>query len=199
MSTSPVEAPDLADVFRAYPHGVPELLAYHDILLRGESDLSISERELIAAYVSGINACGFCFGAHSIIASAFGLSEVLIRALVDDLEAAPVEQRLKSLLHYVGKLTRTPARVTEQDRAQVYAAGWSARALHDAVATCALFNFMNRLVEGMGVRTSPAIQAAQRERHDAAAQQYDRSPYVNYGRRIGVVAARPDASQAEGT
>ncbi|MEQ1440052.1 peroxidase-related enzyme [Fontimonas sp. SYSU GA230001] len=199
MSTNPSEAPDLADVFRAYPHGVPELLAYHDILLRGASDLSVAQRELIAAYVSGINACGFCFGAHSIIASTFGVSEDLIRALVDDLDAAPVEQRLKSLLYYVGKLTRTPARVTEQDRAQVYAAGWSARALHDAVATCALFNFMNRLVEGMGVRTSSAIQAAQRERHGAAPQQNDPSPYMNYGRRIGVVPPLPDVPQPDDT
>jgi hypothetical protein len=100
------------------------------------------------------------------------------------------------LLHFVGKLTRAPSRVTEHDRTQVYAAGWSARALHDAVATCALFNFMNRLVEGMGVRTSPAIQAAQRERHAAAALQNDQSPYMNYGRRIGVV---PPASEVTRT
>ncbi len=79
----------------------------------------------------------------------------------------------------------------------MYAAGWSARALHDAVATCALFNFMNRLVEGMGVRTSPAIQAAQRERNGAAAQQNDRSPYVNYGRRIGVMPPRPAAPEIQ--
>lgn len=199
MNTSPSEAPDLADVFRAFPHGVPELLAYHDILLRGESDLSVAQRELIAAYVSGINACGFCFGAHSIIASTFGLSEDLIRALVDDLDAAPVEPRLKALLQHIGKLTRTPARVTEQDRAHVYAAGWSARALHDAVATCALFNFMNRIVEGMGVRTSPAIQAAQRERHGEAALQNDRSPYINYGRRIGVLPPLPGGPQPDDT
>jgi hypothetical protein len=34
----------------------------------------------------------------------------------------------------------------------VFAAGWDERALHDAVSVCALFNFMNRLVEGLGIQ-----------------------------------------------
>jgi hypothetical protein len=33
----------------------------------------------------------------------------------------------------------------------VLAAGWSERALHDAVAVCALVNMMNRLIEGLGI------------------------------------------------
>lgn len=181
------ENPELADVFRSFPAGAAELLAYHDILLRGESPLSIAERELIAAYVSGLNVCDFCVGAHSIIAEAFGVPLATVAALLFDPETAAVDQRMKSLLRYVHKLTRAPATVTARDRQAVFDAGWSERALHDAVATCALFNFMNRLVEGMGVKTSPAIQAAQRERHARAAAEHDMTPYTNYGRRIGVI------------
>jgi uncharacterized peroxidase-related enzyme len=186
MTALPPE-PELSDVFRAFPRGVPELLEYHDILLRGESPLPIVTRELIAAYVSGLNACLFCKGAHSIIAETFGVPPELIENLVIDLERADIDEPLKPLLRYVGKLTRAPASVTEQDRRAVLAAGWTERALHDAVATCALFNFMNRLVEGMGVKTSAAIQAAQRARHAQSAQGHDPAPYVNYGRRIGVI------------
>ena len=54
--------PHLLDVFRAFPAQVRPLLAYHDALLRAESPLTIAERELIAAFVSGLNACNFCFG-----------------------------------------------------------------------------------------------------------------------------------------
>lgn len=187
MTTALPEHPELSDVFRAYPIGVAPLLEYHDILLRGDSPLSVAQRELIAAYVSGLNACGFCFGAHRIIAEAFGVPESLIQSLVADLEQAAVDAALKPLLRYVGKLTRAPASVTAQDRAAVFAAGWSERALHDAVATCALFNFMNRLVEGMGVTTSAAIQTAQRARHNQSAQDADPRPYTHYGQRIGVL------------
>lgn len=179
--------PDLADVFRAYPIGVAELLAYHDALLRGDSPLTVAERELIAAYVSGLNACSFCLGAHRIIAEAFDVSPTLITRLLNDFETAAVEPRLRPILRLVAKLTRAPASVRAADRDAVFAAGWSERALHDAVAVCALFNFMNRLVEGMGVTTSPAIQAGQRARHARGALADSKTPYQDYGRRIGVL------------
>jgi hypothetical protein len=52
---------------------------------------------------------------------------------------------------YVGKLTLTPAKITPEDAEAVLAAGWQEQALHDAVAVCALFNMMNRLVDGLGI------------------------------------------------
>ncbi len=180
------DGPDLADVFRAYPQAVEPLLRYHDILLRGDSPLSVAQRELIAAYVSGLNACAFCLGAHTIIAEAFGVPDALVRSLLDDLDTAAVEPALRPLLRYVEKLTRAPGSLRADDREAVFDAGWSERALHDAVSVCALFNFMNRLVEGMGVVTSPAIQAAQRARHQQAGEP-NPDPYLDYGRRIGVI------------
>jgi hypothetical protein len=41
----------------------------------------------------------------------------------------------------------------------VYDAGWDERAVYDAVAVCALFNFMNRYVEGLGVTAGPELTA----------------------------------------
>lgn len=181
------DPPELGDVFRVYPAGVPALLDYHDSLLRGASPLTVAQRELIAAYVSGLNACAFCLGAHQIIAETFGVPANTVEALLTDPELAAVEPALRPLLHYVGKLTLAPASVRAADRAAVYAAGWSEHALHDTVAVCALFNFMNRLVEGMGVQTSPAIQAAQRARHQQAADQANPQPYRDFGRRLGIL------------
>ncbi len=141
----------LVDVLRAYPETARPLLEYHQVLLRGPSPLSVAERELIAAYVSSLNACAYCHGVHAATAGAFGIDEGTLTALADDLEAAPVAQRMKPLLRYVGKLTRTPAEIGPADAEAVLAAGWEEKALHDAVAVCALFNFMNRYVEGLGV------------------------------------------------
>ena len=162
------------------------MLEYHDALLRGDSPLSVAERELIAAYVSGLNACDFCLGAHSIIAEALGVDAALIEAMVADPDAAPVSEKLRPLLAYVRKLTRSPGSMTRAEREAVFAAGWCERALHDAVATCALFNFMNRLVEGMGVVGGPAIRAAQRQRSAGTAGPTG-TPYQDYGRRIGAL------------
>lgn len=145
----------LLDVFRAYPDTARPLLDYHQVLLRGPSPLSVAERELIAAYVSGLNACGYCHGIHTAVAEAFGVAEGTLAGLLDDLDTAAVDERLKPILRYVGKLTRTPSRVTPGDAQAVLDAGWDERTLHDAVAVCALFNFMNRLVDGLGITARP--------------------------------------------
>lgn len=147
--------PDLAAVFRRFPAAVSPLLEYHDRVLRDPSPLTVAERELIAAWVSGLNACTFCHGAHRIAAESFGVDPALIEALMADIEASPVEAKLKPILAYVRKLTLTPARMVEADAEAVYAAGWDEQALFDAISVCALFNFMNRIVEGSGIRRDP--------------------------------------------
>jgi uncharacterized peroxidase-related enzyme len=154
----------LRDVFAAFPRTSQPLLDYHQALLRGPSPFSVAERELIAAYVSGLNACGYCHGVHTATAQAFGIDEGLVAALLDDLDTAAVEERMKPVLRYVGKLTRTPSQMTPADAEAVYTAGWDERALHDAVSVCALFNFMNRLADGLGIQAGERYfqQAAER-------------------------------------
>ena len=58
--------------------------------------------------------------------------------------------RIRPVLAYVAKLTATPDRITGSDAEAVLSAGWSEKALHDAVSICGLFNLMNRLVSGLG-------------------------------------------------
>ena len=147
--------PGLDKVFRRLPHTVMPLLEYHDRLLRDPSPLTVAERELIAAYVSGINSCTYCHGAHVVAARAFGVDSALFDGLMADLETSAIDGKLKPILAYVGKLTRTPSMMTEADSTRVYAAGWDEQALFDAVSVCALFNFMNRIVEGSGIKANP--------------------------------------------
>lgn len=147
--------PNLDKVFRRFPHTIRPLLEYHDRLLRDPSPLTVAERELIAAYVSGVNSCTFCHGAHVVAARAFGIDPALFDGLMADVASSQVDNRLKPILAYVGKLTRTPSMMTEADAHKVYEAGWDEQALFDAVSVCALFNFMNRIVEGSGIKANP--------------------------------------------
>jgi len=141
----------LADLRRADLDLFDKLRPYGHQLMRGPSPLTPAERELIAAYVSGVNSCRFCHGTHALVAQMFGIEEGVIKGLLDDIDLAPVSDRLKPILRYVRKLTETPSRMIEADAAAVYDAGWSDQALIHAIAVCAYFNNMNRLVEGAGI------------------------------------------------
>ncbi|MEX2239209.1 MAG: peroxidase-related enzyme [Burkholderiales bacterium] len=136
------------------------LIELHQALLRGDSPLAPAQLELIAAYVSALNACEYCYGVHAETARAFGLAEDVLEALLADPGSAPVEPGMRPLLAYAKKLTVSPARMTQADADAVFAAGWSERALHDAVLTVCLFNFMNRLLEGHGCKGTAEIHAA---------------------------------------
>jgi uncharacterized peroxidase-related enzyme len=140
-----------------------KLRPYGHRLMRGPSPLTPGQRELIAAYVSGVNSCRYCHGAHSLVARAFGVDEGALAASLDNIEIAPIDAQLKPILRYVRKLTESPSRMTAADAAAVYAAGWSDEALLHAIAVCAYFNNMNRLVEGAGI-------VGTTEDHSAAAQ-----------------------------
>lgn len=174
---------DLTHVFRRFPMGVKPLCEYTDDLLRGPSPFSVGEREFIAAYVSGINACRYCHGAHSIIAELHGIDANLLNSVLNDPAGAGVEPKMLPVLDYVRKLTETPAQLTDADAQRVFDAGWSEEALYHAISVCALFNFMNRIVEGCGVESDPVVRDTQRERH--AAMRDEPRPYTLFARKIG--------------
>src|SRR5215472_2318183 len=98
----------LLDVFRAYPETARPLMDYHQALMRGSSPLSLAERELIAAYVSGLNAYRYCHGVHAATAQAFGIGAGTLGALLADVGAAPVAERRKPLRRNARKLTLNP-------------------------------------------------------------------------------------------
>lgn len=141
----------LLQVFQAFPKAARPLLEYHEVLLRGESPFSAAERELIAAYVSGLNNCNYCRAVHSQTAVALGIDADAISEILSGSGLEHVDQRMRPVLAFVRKLTRSPSKITAADVDPIFVAGWDDRALHDATAICALFNLMNRLVNGLGV------------------------------------------------
>lgn len=123
----------------------------HDVM-RGRSRLTIAERELIAAFVSYTNECAYCVGVHTQVANNFGVSAGVLESLAQDIDSAPVDSRLRPMLHFARKLTLTPSMMTEQDAQSVFDAGWSEDALYDLICVASLFNFYNRLLDGHGIK-----------------------------------------------
>jgi uncharacterized peroxidase-related enzyme len=151
------ENSDITDItFNDRPRLGPLDKASNEIM-RGPSSFSEAEREMMAAYVSGLNACAFCHGSHKAVAKQFGIRPEVVEQLVEDVDTAPIEESLKPVFHYLKKLTLEASKLTKVDVEKVIAAGWSEDALHEAILVGCLFNFYNRLLDGHGIKGNPAI------------------------------------------
>ena len=178
----------LSDLYRHFPENVMSLMEYTDGILRAAGELSIGERELIATFVSGLNACDFCFQSHLIYAKAFGLDGGVVESLLEDIDGAPVAEKLKPILHYVKKLNRLPSKITQADARAVFDAGWGEQALYEAVQVCALFNMMNRIIEGTGVNFDYVANPEVHSIRDTNPEDLAHS-YRDFGERVAALAA----------
>ncbi|MTI32751.1 carboxymuconolactone decarboxylase family protein [Xanthovirga aplysinae] len=163
--------------FQKFNTGIerPLLELQEKIMRSKDSPLSEGQREFIAAFVSATNACGYCAGAHSAAAQEFGVEERLLTSILEDIDSAEIEDNLKPLFKYVKKLTLESAKMVQADADAVFQAGWSERALYDAIAVCSLFNFMNRYVDGLGLSVNPGQFAKEGK---MLKQGYDRADFL---------------------
>lgn len=152
VASVPASEESVGAVMRRYPEQAIPLMEMTEIVMRtGECAFSLEERELIAAFASGTNACTFCYNTHRATAETFGVDEGLLESMLTNLETSAVDEKLKPVLRYVKKLTETPSRMVQADADAIFAAGWDEDCFHYTVMICALFNMYNRIMDGYGV------------------------------------------------
>ncbi|WP_179954106.1 carboxymuconolactone decarboxylase family protein [Denitrobaculum tricleocarpae] len=145
--------PGVADVFLRDPGLYAPLLQFIEGVMTRPSQLGKAEREMIAAHVSRRNGCGFCVGAHHWTLVAMGVDAETMDAL-DALAAGDGEglsSGLRALLRFADRLTERPDEIGQEDVNALMAVGWSEQAVEDAVNVVALFNYVNRLVDALGI------------------------------------------------
>lgn len=144
------DLPGIVGLLQYRPETGRPLSELAEALLRGPSSLSRGERELIAAYVSGLNECQFCASSHSAFAAA-QLPEgmPLVAQVRANLDQAQVSGKLKALLRIAGKVQSSGRAVTDAAVAAARDAGASDIEIHDAVLIAAAFCMFNRYVDGL--------------------------------------------------
>lgn len=114
--------------------------------MRGRSEWSVADRELMAAYVSKVNETQFCIAAHTATSSLAYNDGAKVSAALADLETAPLSEPLRATLRMLGKLTRENS-VDADDMRGVLAAGASEQQIKDAIAVAFAFNVTDRLAD----------------------------------------------------
>ncbi len=73
-----------------------------------------------------------------------------------DYRQADLSPEDRAMLDFSVKLTETPGVMSRDDVEGLRKVGFSDTAIHDIVQACALFNYYNRLADGLGVAPEEA-------------------------------------------
>ena len=155
----------IPNVLRAYAFDIDKLNAftamYNDLML-GDSNLSKLEREMIAVAVSSINKCYYCLTAHGAAVRALSGDPKLGEMLVMNWRVAPLDARQRAMLTFAEKMTKASAEITESDRDDLRAVGFSDRDIWDIASVTGFFNMSNRIASATDMRPNDEYHALAR-------------------------------------
>jgi AhpD family alkylhydroperoxidase len=117
--------------------------------MRGRSDWSVGDRELMAAFVSKINKWPFCVSAHSATSTMWYADEAKVAATLADVETAPIDEPLRATLRMLGKLTHENG-IEADDIRTALDSSVSIEQIEDALAVSLAFNITDRLANAFG-------------------------------------------------
>lgn len=122
--------------------------AWTQAAMRGPSQWSIGERELMAGMVAKWNSCPFCVGAHRAVAARTAEAPP-VDSVLADFRSASISDALKATLAFLEVMTLQPLELSPEHAKEALRAGVSAEALRDAAAVGALFNIITRYANGL--------------------------------------------------
>jgi uncharacterized peroxidase-related enzyme len=146
------------NVFRAYakrPEHFRAFMTYHDVLMKGPSNLSRAEREAIVVAVSSENRCQYCMTAHGAALRILGKDPVLAEQIANNWETADLTARLRAILTFASYVNEPGFAATDEDITQMRERGFSDDDIWDIAAIAAFFGFSNRMAGLMDMRPNP--------------------------------------------
>lgn len=120
-------------------------------IMYGKSPLNRHDRELIATVVSSANGCLYCFTHHGEALNKYAKDNAFVAQVIDDFRQAKLTAEQMALAEYAEGLTLRPAAGRKEAVAALRNAGFSDEQILHATEVTAYFNFVNRLVHGLGV------------------------------------------------
>ena len=145
----------LAAVHQIQSLNPPTIMAHMDLYLKimfGKSPLKRYQREMIAVVVSKMNRCEYCIRHHAEALNFYWKDNERIEALIKNHQTAELESADHALCQFAENLTLYPGSGDREKWIQVLRGEeLSDRAILDGTLVIGYFNFVNRIVQGLGV------------------------------------------------
>ena len=83
------------------------------------------------------------------------MGDALARAIAADYRLAELSPADRAMLDFATRLSRAPAAIEPTELDVLRGHGFDDAAIHDIVQVTALFNYFNRLADGLGIDPEP--------------------------------------------
>ncbi|MCB2211748.1 peroxidase-related enzyme [bacterium] len=144
----------VANVFKIQSLDLESMLAHLDLytsLMYGKDGLTREQCELIGVAVSATNKCPYCVRHHTEALNRYWRDHNRAALFALDVKQYPLLPAERAMLDYAIKLTKTPNEMNEADVAALREVGFDDRKILLINQIASYFNYVNRLVLGLGV------------------------------------------------
>ena len=156
----------IPNVFLAYaqrPEHFRAFMQYHDLLMKSPSGLSRAEREAIVVAVSAENDCLYCVIAHGAALRILGKDALVADQIAVNWRTADLAPRLRAILRFASRVNQRGFSASDEEIAELRAAGLSPNDVWDVAAIAAFFGFSNRMAGLMDMRPNAEFYRMGRE------------------------------------
>ena len=123
---------------------------YQSVLYH-ESNLTMTQKEMVAVVVSVINGCVYCYEHHGNALRRLTGDDDLVDQVIADHRLADLDLVTGQIVDFADQLTRDPTSMRAADVAGLRSLGLADETIVDLVQLVAYFNYTNRLAVGLGV------------------------------------------------
>lgn len=145
----------LAEVHKLQSLNPESIVKHMDLYLHimfAESPLKRWQREMIAVVVSSCNKCDYCIEHHANALQAYWKDNDKVNRLVVNYQNVKLDDINIQFCLYAQSLTLSPgSKNTDQVIKKLKLSGVTDRAILDATMIIGYFNFVNRMILGLGV------------------------------------------------
>jgi uncharacterized peroxidase-related enzyme len=151
--------PNVMRIFSLRPSHLLAWRKHYELIMRGESKLSLAQREMIAVVVSSLNRCNYCSTTHPAFLRLELGKEGKDPNLAAELQFAPLEAEIsqsdKAMLEFAVKITLESHNTRPADLENLRQHGFDDEAIFDIAEIAAMFNLTNRLINALGGKPNP--------------------------------------------
>ncbi len=147
---------DVANVLKVHSINPPVLSAHlklYETVMFAEGALDKDLREMIGVVVSKANECPYCVHHHATALFKITGDKTRMRRIAADYKTAGLSEKELALCDYAVKLTTTSYKMVYEDIKRLEDLGFNDAAIFEANQVAAYFNYVNRIVNGLGVET----------------------------------------------